>query len=111
MAPAVGAGPDDTSSDTALPVATSVPAAGDSLMTVPAGTVLLDAVVTAPTVSDALIMAVDAAPRVRPTTLGTEAWARPGGTTRAPPPPPAARAPPARGWLVTHPARPIAPSR
>ena len=31
-------------------------------MTVPDGTVLLDAVVTAPTVSDALAIAVDAAP-------------------------------------------------
>src|SRR6185436_13004269 len=47
-------GPDDTTRATALPGATSVPAAGFSLMTEPAGTVVLAAVLTVPTVRPAL---------------------------------------------------------
>src|ERR671921_260791 len=56
---AICGAPDDTTSATALPVVTCVPAEGDWLMTDPAGTLLLDAVVTAPTTSVALV--IDAA--------------------------------------------------
>src|SRR3954466_7858662 len=63
-------GPDETESATALPMTTCGPAAGVLLITQPAGTVVLDAVVTAPTVSSAFVIAVVAAAWVRPTTLG-----------------------------------------
>src|ERR1700733_4577151 len=66
---ATNGGPDDTTSATALPVATCVPAAGGPLMGAPAGTVVLDAVVIAPTVSPAAVIAVVAAACVCVTTL------------------------------------------
>src|SRR4029078_9306405 len=68
---ATGGGPDETTSETALPVFTCVPPIGDWLMTDPAGTVVLVAVVTVPTTRPAFVIAVVAAVCVRPTTLGT----------------------------------------
>ena len=53
--------PLETTSATALPVATWVPAAGFWLMTDPDGTVVLDAVVTVPSVSPAQVIAEFAA--------------------------------------------------
>src|SRR5204863_524995 len=70
---ATSGGPDDTTSATALPVTTCVPAVGLSLMTEPAGTVVLDAVVMAPTVKPAVVIATVAAAWVRFTMLGTVA--------------------------------------
>src|SRR4051794_19316884 len=75
--------PDEMTSATALPVVTCVPAAGDSLITEPAGTVVLDAVVTAPTVRFTPVIAVVAAACVWPTTFGTATCGRPDETTRA----------------------------
>jgi hypothetical protein len=66
-----GAGPLETTSVTADPVATLVAAAGFSLMTLPEATVLLDWVVTVPTVNPAPVMAVLATAWVSPTTFGT----------------------------------------
>src|SRR3954462_4629797 len=63
--------PDEMTSATALPIVTCVPAAGDSLITEPAGTVVLEAVVMAPTARFAPVIAVAAAACVRPTTFGT----------------------------------------
>src|SRR3954468_5162689 len=63
--------PLETTRLTALPTLTCVPPAGDWLMTDPAGTVVLVAVVIVPTVSDAPVIAVLAAVCVRPTALGT----------------------------------------
>ena len=76
-------GPDDTTSATALSTSTCVPAAGVSLMIEPDGTVVLDAVVTAPTVRPALVIALDAAARVSPTTFGVATCSVPDETTRA----------------------------
>ena len=75
--------PDDTTSATALPVATDVPLTGDWLITDPAGTVVLDAVVTAPTTRFAPVIAVVAAVCVRPTTFGTVTCGGPDDTTSA----------------------------
>jgi hypothetical protein len=66
-----GAGPLETTSVTADPVATLVAAAGVSLMTLPEATVLLDWVVTVPAVNPAPVMAVLATAWVSPTTFGT----------------------------------------
>src|SRR5882672_773591 len=52
-------------------------------MTEPAGTVRLDAVVTAPTLRFAPVIAVVAAACVRPTTLGTATCGGPDDTTSA----------------------------
>src|SRR6185295_6102001 len=68
---ATSGAPDDTTSDTALPVTTCVPADGLWLITDPDGTVVLDAVVTAPTVRPAAVIAAVAADRVVLTTFGT----------------------------------------
>src|SRR3954470_18707223 len=70
-------------SATALPTATCVPATGDSLITEPAGTVVLEAVVIAPTVRLALVIAVVAAACVWPTTFGTATCGRPDEMTSA----------------------------
>src|SRR5215210_668931 len=64
-------GPEEMTRATALPVTTCVPATGDWLITAPAATVVLDAVVTAPTVRPAPVIADVAAACVSPTTLGT----------------------------------------
>src|SRR3954465_6107588 len=50
--------PEETTSATALPMFTCVPAPGDWLITEPAGTVVLDDVVSAPTVRPAFVIAV-----------------------------------------------------
>ena len=55
---ATSAGPDDTTSETALPLATCVPATGFWLMTDPAGTVVLEACGIVPTVRPAFVIAV-----------------------------------------------------
>src|SRR3954452_4787314 len=75
--------PEETTSATAMPVATCVPATGDSLITEPAGTVVLEAVVTVQTTRFALVIAVVAAAWVRPTTFGTATCGRPDETTSA----------------------------
>jgi hypothetical protein len=73
--PGVGGGaPVETRRLTEEPAATAVPAAGLSLITLPEATVLLDAVVTVPTVRPAVVIAVDAAAWVSPTTFGTLIW-------------------------------------
>jgi hypothetical protein len=66
---------------TAEPALTVVPAAGDSLMRLPTGTVLLMAVVTVPTTRLAPVMAAVAAACVKPTTLGTATCCGPVETT------------------------------
>src|SRR5207248_9483353 len=58
---AICAGPLETTRLTGEPLATFVPAGGLSLMTLPAATVLLDCIVTAPTVRPAPVMALVAA--------------------------------------------------
>src|SRR3954452_23008890 len=63
--------PEDTTSATTLPVATLLPAIGVCPITSPAGTVVLDAVLTAPTASPVAAIVVAAAVGVSPTTLGT----------------------------------------
>src|SRR3954465_12077516 len=75
--------PEETTSATALPVFTCVPATGVWLITDPDGTVVLDAVVIAPTVRPAFAIAALAAVCVRPVTLGTATCGRPEETTSA----------------------------
>ena len=60
-----------------------MPAAGFWLITDPAGTVVLDAVVTAPSVRPALVIAVVAAACVWPTTFGVATCGSPVETTSA----------------------------
>src|ERR1019366_3188787 len=79
---ATGAGPVDTTRFTADPRATSVPATGLSLITLPDATVMLEAVVTVPTTRPAPVIAVDAAACVCPTTFGTATGAGPVEITR-----------------------------
>src|SRR5881227_2415806 len=79
---AICAGPLETTRLTGEPLATIVPAGGLSLMTLPAATVLLDCIVTAPTVRPAPVMALVAAACVWPTTFGTAICAGPLETTR-----------------------------
>ena len=76
-------GPEEATSATALPAVTCVPAAGDWLITEPAGTVVLLAVVTRPTRNPALLNAVVAAVCVKPTTDGTVTGGAPDETSRA----------------------------
>src|SRR3954453_2866504 len=101
-------GPDDTTSATALPVATWVPAEGVWLITDPAGTIVLDTVVMAPALRPAVVIAVVAPACVRPTTLGTATCASPDETTSetALPVPTCAAA--AGLWLITDPAGTVA---
>src|SRR5919112_736119 len=66
-------GPDETISDTLLPGGASEPAIGDWSITRPAATVLLDAVVTAPSTNPSFAIASPAAACVNPTTFGTTA--------------------------------------
>ena len=96
--------PDEMTSATALPTATSAPAAGFWLMTDPAGTVMLDAVVIAPTVRPAPVIAAVAAACVRLTTSGTATCGRPVEMTSATALPMATSAPAAGFWLMTDPA-------
>src|SRR5207302_6511246 len=68
----VGAGaPLETTRLTAEALATLVPAAGLSLITLPEATVVLDCIVTVPAVRPALVRALVAAACVWPTTFGT----------------------------------------
>src|SRR3954468_7212194 len=96
--------PDETTSATALPVVTCVPAAGASLITEPVGTVVLDAVVTAPTVRFTPVIAVVAAACVWPTTFGTATCGRPDETTSATALPVVTCVPAAGDSLITEPA-------
>src|SRR6185503_7219318 len=96
--------PDETTSATALPAAACVPPAGVWLITEPAGTVVLDAVVTAPTVNPAFAIAVVAAACVRPTTLGTATCGNPVDTTIATALPVTTCVPALGVWLITDPA-------
>src|SRR5206468_8383708 len=98
---ATGAAPDETTSATALFGATDVPAPGDWLITLPDGTVELDAVVTAPTVSVALVIAAVAAAWVRPTTFGVATGAAPDETTSATTLFAATDVPATGDWLIT----------
>src|SRR4051794_2699296 len=63
--------PEEITSATALPTTTSAPAAGDWLMTVPAGTVMLEVMVIAPTVRPTFVNALDALACGWPVTRGT----------------------------------------
>src|SRR3954467_13319033 len=75
--------PDETVSAIALPTTTSAFAAGFWLMTDPAGTVMLDAVVIVPSTSCAVVSAVVAAACVSPTTFGALTCGRPVDTVSA----------------------------
>jgi hypothetical protein len=90
--------------ETALPTATCVPETGDWLITSPALTVVLVAVVTSPTTRPALVMREVATDCVRPTRLGTATVGGPDDTTRFTALPVAACAPAAGVWLMTEPA-------
>ena len=68
---------------TAVPATAWVPAAGDWLMTIPAGTVVLGAVVPSPSENPAFASALVAAASVRPTTFGTVICCGPDETTSA----------------------------
>src|SRR6185503_13965511 len=85
-----------------------MPATGDWLITDPAGTVVLGAVVTPPTVRPAFAIAVVAAACVRPTTLGVATWATPLDTTSATAEPLATCVPATGDWLITEPAGTVA---
>src|SRR5215207_3921215 len=93
-------GPRERTSATAVPPATLVPAVGFWLMMLPAGTVAWFAVVIAPTVSVAPVMAVRAAVSVRPTTLGVVTAAGPRERTSVTAAPAAMLAPAAGFWLM-----------
>src|SRR5207237_3987394 len=77
-----GAGPLETTRLTAEPLATIVPAVGLSLMTLPEAAVLLDCIVTVPTVRPAPVMALVAAACIWPTTFVTATCAGPLEATR-----------------------------
>src|SRR4029079_2509532 len=96
--------PLDTVSAIALPTTTSLPAAGAWLITDPAGTVMLDAVVTVPTTSCAAVIAVVAALSVRPTTSGALTCGRPLDTVSAIALPTTTSLPATGAWLITDPA-------
>ena len=64
--------PLETTSATALPPFTDVPAVGLSLITLPTATIVLDVVVTVPNERPTEVIVVVAAACVDPTTLGTE---------------------------------------
>src|SRR5215813_13604697 len=97
-------GPDETTRFTELPTVTCVAAVGDWLITEPAGTVVLDCCVTVPTTRPALVIAVDAAVCVRPTTFGTATCGGPDDTTRFTELPTVACVPDTGDWLITEPA-------
>ena len=97
------AGPLETTSATADPLATLVAAAGFSLMTLPAATVALACDVTVPTVNPAPVIAVLAAAWVSPTTFGTLTIAGPLETTMATAAPDVTLVPAAGFSLMTSP--------
>src|SRR4029079_3641448 len=108
LTPDAGA-PDEMTSATALPEAACEPPSGDWLMTRPAGTVELAAVLIVPTVRPAPVIALDAAAWLRPATFGTvTGGCGPDETTR-PTALPAVTCVPASGvWLMTVPAGTVA---
>src|ERR1700739_3581046 len=93
--------PLETTSATALPPFTDVPAVGLSLITLPTATVVLAAVVTVPSVRPAEGIDVVAAAWVDPTTFGTDT---PLETTSAAALPPFTEVPAAGLSLITSPA-------
>src|SRR5881394_3394860 len=97
-------GPDETTSATALLIATDVPLTGDWLITDPAGTVVLDDCVTAPATRFAPVIAEVAAACVKPTTFGTVTWGGPDETTSATALPVSTDVPLTGDWLITNPA-------
>src|SRR4051812_8800739 len=102
--PPVAPGPSETTSETAVPGATLAPPAGFWLMTDPATTVALFALVTAPFARPAPVIALCAAVRVWLRTFGTVTSAGPSETTSETALPGATLAPPAGFWLMTDPA-------
>jgi hypothetical protein len=92
--------PDETTRLTEVPPLTSVPAVGLSLITLPLGTVLVDAVVTVPSTRPAEVRADVAADCVAPTTFGT---ATPNETTRLTEVPPLTSVPAVGLSLITLP--------
>jgi len=98
----VAPGPVDTTSATAEPAATFVPAAGFWLITLPEGTVPLECCETVPTASAAPVIDVVAAACVRFTTFGTATG--PVDTTSATAEVAATLVPAAGFWLITLPA-------
>src|SRR5207253_2701783 len=101
-----GAPPVDTTRSTAEPLADWAPAAGFWPITLPEGTVVLDCIVTVPTVRPAPVMALVAAACVWPTTFGTGTGAGGGApleTTRLTATPLATLVPAAGLWLITLP--------
>src|SRR5438105_3081764 len=98
--------PVDTTRSTAEPLADWAPAAGFWPITVPEATVVLDCIVTVPTVRPAPVMALVAAACVWPTTFGTGTGAGGGApleTTRLTATPLATLVPAAGLWLITLP--------
>ena len=89
---------------TAEPRFTLVPAVGLWLITSPAATVLLVAVVTVPSNKPAPVMAVVAAAWVSPTTFGTETLAGPVEMIRFTVEPVFTLVPAVGLWLITSPA-------
>jgi hypothetical protein len=77
--------PLETTSATALPPFTDVPAVGLSLITLPTATVVLAAVVTVPSVRPAEVIDVVAAAWVDPTTFGTDTPLETTSATALPP--------------------------
>ena len=100
---AVGAGPVETTRFTDEPTVTDAPASGDSLITPPEGTVLLDAVNTVPTTRPVPVIEVVAALWVSPTTFGTNTFAGPLETTRFTDEPTATDVPASGASLITLP--------
>src|SRR3954466_8687895 len=96
--------PDEIVSAIALPTTTSAFAAGFWLITLPAGTVMLEAVVRVPTTSCAVVIAVVAAACVNPTTPGALTCGRPDETVSAIALPTTTSAFAAGFWLMTLPA-------
>jgi hypothetical protein len=100
--------PLETTRLTAEPTATLVPAAGDSLITLPEATVVLEAMLTIPTVKPAPVNAVEAADWVSPTTVGAATIGSPVEMTRATAEPLAALVPAAGVSLMTLPLATVA---
>src|SRR6185436_12773545 len=105
---ATSGGPVETTKLTAEPAALCVPAVGLWLMTEPAATVALDAVVIVPTVKPAPVIAAVAAACVRFRMLGTATRGGPVETTKATALPAALCVPAVGLWLMTEPAATVA---
>ena len=100
------AGPLETTMFTAEPTFTLVPAVGLSLITFPAATVLLVALVTVPSTRPAPLIAMVAAACVSPTTFGTDTCAGPLEITRFTAEPILTPVPAVGLWLITLPEPP-----